>query len=266
MAEETQYTANSGLATISTANANLDGSGTLSTVLTGSANGTLVKSVCIKAQVTTTRGMVRLFVYNGTNSFLLKEIDIYPIAQSSTSPVNPSFETKINLNFILKSGYILKASTQNGQTFSVIAEGMNIGYYASAVREDTTQFTANTSIAKIATANSNLDGTGTIGTAYTAGSSPTYIGSSIETITIKGTVTSTPGMVRIFIYNGTTYYLITEVLVPSIVPDGTDQSFKYTISFNNSFDLQSGYSIAASTQNAQNFNVLVQGKDWNYAS
>ena len=64
MAEETQYVANTGMQTISTANSNLDGTGTLSSaILTGSANGTLIKTVTVKAQVTTTQGMVRLYIY-----------------------------------------------------------------------------------------------------------------------------------------------------------------------------------------------------------
>lgn len=264
MAEETQYTANTGLTTVSTANSNLNGSGALSTVLIAASNGTLIKTVNIKGQGNSARGMIRLFVYNGTSSYLLKEIDVYPIAQSS---INKSFETRVALNFILKSGYILKASTQNAETYVVTAEGMNLGYYSGlAVREDTTQYTANNGIAQIATANSNLNGTGTIGTVYTAGSSATYKGSSIETITIKATVTNTPGMVRIFIYDGKTYWLFTEVIVPSVTPDATDQTFEHNIIFDDNFDLQAGYFITASTQNAENFNVLVEGKDWNYPS
>ncbi len=64
-----KYTANTGMATISTANANLDGTGTLATVLTASANGTFIKSVIVEAKGTVNIGMVRLFVKSpGGNS------------------------------------------------------------------------------------------------------------------------------------------------------------------------------------------------------
>ncbi|MEK6616874.1 MAG: hypothetical protein AABZ32_12350 [Bacteroidota bacterium] len=76
MAAETQYTANTGMAVISTANGETDGSGTLGTVLTSpasGASGTLVKTVTIKAQGNTTHGMVRLFVYDGDTTRLDRE-------------------------------------------------------------------------------------------------------------------------------------------------------------------------------------------------
>ena len=63
MAAETQYTANTGKVLISTANSNLDGTGTLGTVLTAASNGTLIKAITVKAQVNTTEGMVRLFLF-----------------------------------------------------------------------------------------------------------------------------------------------------------------------------------------------------------
>ncbi len=60
MAEEIQYTANTGMVTISSANSNLDGSGDIYKVLVGAANGTVIKTVTIKAITSTKKGMVRL--------------------------------------------------------------------------------------------------------------------------------------------------------------------------------------------------------------
>src|SRR5438876_10509487 len=110
MAAETQYTANTGMATINSANAALDGSGTLGTtiwdVITGASKGTLIKTVTVKAQVTTTvEGMVRLFVYDGTNTKLIAEIEVPALAKSAT---NPAFEATIALNFTLKTGWKLR--------------------------------------------------------------------------------------------------------------------------------------------------------------
>jgi len=261
MAEETQYTANTGIVNISTANGERDGTGTLGTVLTAASNGTLIKTVTVKARVSTTHGMVRLFVHDGTYTRLLKEIDVFPVTKAS---INPAFEAKVDLNYTLKAGWILKASTQNAESFNIIAEGLDWTYYTTSVRPDTTQYTANNGIVSIATANANLDGTGTLGTAFTAGSSGTYKGCSIETITIKATVNNTPGMVRLYIYNGTTSFLFKEVVIPSITKTGTDKACDFTLVLDDNFDLKAGYLIKASTEKAENFNIMVEGKDWNY--
>jgi DNA-binding NarL/FixJ family response regulator len=122
MAAETQYTANTGMVKIATANANLDGTGTLGTVITGAANGTLIKNVIIKATDTgatsTPDGMVRLYV--GSN--IIAEVKVPAMGQSTT---NATFETVLPLNFKLASGAILKASTQTATGFNVIAEGLD---------------------------------------------------------------------------------------------------------------------------------------------
>ncbi|MDP2387948.1 MAG: hypothetical protein Q8M29_16360 [Bacteroidota bacterium] len=263
MAAETQYTANTGLATVSVKNTSLNGSGTLVDILLGAANGTLIKTVTVKALSTTiSPGMIRLFVYDGTNTRLLEEIEVIPGIQAS---INPTFEATVNLNLSLQSGYYLRASTEENESFNIIVESSNWAYYASSVRDDTTQYSADMGIASISTANSNLDGTGTVTTILTAGSSATYKGCSIPTITIKGTVNTTPGMVRLFIGDtGSTKKLFKEIVIPSITKTATDQAFEHTIVFEDDFDLQAGYKIIASTQNAENFNILVEGKNWNY--
>ncbi|HWY13297.1 MAG TPA: hypothetical protein VN026_18340 [Bacteroidia bacterium] len=264
MAEETQYTANTGIVQISTANAGLDGSGTLGTVLTGASNGTLVKSVIIKAITNVTEGMIRLFIddNNGTKE-LLYEVVVPAITKAS---INKAFETRINLDFFLKSGYILKAATQNNETFNVIAEGMDCAYYSNGVRMDTTKYTANTGSVVIATANSNLNGTGTLGLAYTAGASATYNGSSVGSITIKSSVSDSPGMIRLYLDNLTTKFCFAEVVVPTRTKSSTDQAFEHTIVFDNDFELQAGYKIQASTEIGESYHVMVEGNDWNYYS
>lgn len=263
MAEETQYTAKTGIVQISTANSNLDGTGTLGNVITGAAYGTLIKTISIKAIVTTTKGMVRLFVENATRTEtrLIREIEIPAITQAS---IRPTFEVMLPFNFTLATGYTLKASTQNAQTFNVFAEGLDWTYYTTAVRQDTTKYTPKYGSGAIATANANLNGSGTIGTIYTAGASPSFNGSSISTINVKSTVNVTPGMIRLFLNNGTTSFLFKELIVPSVTVSTTDQSFNQTINFEDDFDLQAGYSIGASTQVAQNSNVFAEGNDWSF--
>ena len=112
---------------ISTANAGLDGSGTVGTVITGASNGTLIQTVIIKASgAHVTRGMVRLFINNGSSTTnLLQEVEIPTIYPSG---IDHSFETTINLNYNLKSGYRLYASTENAETFDVTAIGLDYAY------------------------------------------------------------------------------------------------------------------------------------------
>jgi len=257
MAAETQYTANTGCVTISTANSNLDGTGTLGTVLTAASNGTLIKSVMIKAQGNTTQGMIRLFATGGGATELISEIMVPAVTKSS---VDPSFQIYLPINYALKSGYILKASTQNAETFNVIAEGLDWAYYTSSVRPDSTKYTANTGIGQVSTANSNLDGTGTLGNVLTAASN----GTLIQTIQIKAIVNTTAGMIRLFIFNGTTNFLYSEVRVPAITKSGTAISFAHPVFFLRDFALKSGYILKASTQNAETFNVIAEGADWSY--
>src|ERR1043166_6273844 len=120
MAAETQYTVQLGMQQVTTANSNLDGTtGTYSsTILTGASNGTLITKVTVKATVTTTEGMVRLFVTGGGNTRLILEIPVDAIKPDSN---DEAFERTVELNFPLQSGYTLKASTQNGETMNVFA-------------------------------------------------------------------------------------------------------------------------------------------------
>lgn len=260
MAEETQYTANTGMQTISTANANLDGTGTLSSaIVTGASNGTLIKTITIKAQVNTTQGMIRLFVFDGTNTKLLTEVEIVAVTKSAN---DPAFETTVPLNYSLKSGWSLKASTENAESFNVIAEGLDWTYYTTSVRPESSKYTANTGMQTISTANANLDGTGTLSTAIVTGASS---GTQIQSITIKAQVTTTTGMIRLFLFDGTNTKLLKEVAVPAVVKSACAQSYFEKVNFDgNGFALKSGWSLKASTEKAESFNVIAEGLDWTY--
>lgn len=260
MAEDTRYTAITGITQVVTANSNLDGTGATYPIITGGNDGTLIKSVIIKSIDNTTPGMIRLFVTGGGNTRLLTEIEVPAITYSG---INPTFEITLKLNFTLQSGYVLKASTQSTGAFNVIAEGLEWGY--DTVSMDKTQYTSNLGVAQIDQANPNLDGSGDLGLAYTAGSSGSYNGSSIKTIIIKSNITVSAGMVRLYIFNGETYCLFREIVVNDEIQSGTNKTFEHTIDFEDDFDLQADFSIYASTENAELFNVVVDGNDWNYA-
>lgn len=111
-------------ARISTANTNRDGTGTLGTACTGGTNGTRISRITIKATVTTTAGMVRLFISDGTNTRLWKEV---PVSAITVGASTAAFEAILSSPdgeplLVLPSTYTLKAATHNAETFDVIAQ------------------------------------------------------------------------------------------------------------------------------------------------
>lgn len=112
--------------------------------------------------------------------------------------------------------------------------------------------TPRTAVAQLSAANTNRDGTGTIVTVFTAGAS----GSRVDDLLITATATTTAGVVRLYIHDGTAARLWREVLVSAITPSTTVSPFSATLT-NLALLLQSGYSLRASTNNAEAFNVCV---------
>jgi hypothetical protein len=118
-------------------------------------------------------------------------------------------------------------------------------------------------IGQISTANTNRDGTGTIGTVFTAGAS----GSRIDRAVVSATGTTTAGMVRLFLHDGTNARLYCEMAVTAITPSGTTKAFNDTFEAVTTPDLfplvlPNGWSLRASTHNAESFNVTAVGGDF----
>ncbi len=105
------------VAQISTANTNRDGTGTIATVLTAGASGTRIDQIDITATGTTTAGVVRLFIHDGSNGRLWREVLVTATTPSTTVAVWSTSLTDLNL--ILKTGYSLRAATHNAETFNV---------------------------------------------------------------------------------------------------------------------------------------------------
>lgn len=121
-----KYTANTGTVVATAANANLDGTGTLYTVLQSNlANGTLIKTITLKAQVSTTRGMVRLYTDDGTNLNIIAEVEV---PACSATAIKTSFAICIEVDFMLKYLSYLKASIQNAEALTITAEGLDISF------------------------------------------------------------------------------------------------------------------------------------------
>lgn len=105
----------------------------------------------------------------------------------------------------------------------------------------------------VALASTARDGTsGTLYTLYTAASN----GSRIDDISIEATGNTTAGMLRFYIFNGTTHFLIMEVPVIASTPTSTTKAFSVTLS-NLSLVLQGTYLLKVSSQNAESFHVVV---------
>jgi hypothetical protein len=109
------------MASIATANANRNGTGTLGTLKTGAADGTRCDFCVVKAIVTTTAGMIRFYIDDGAgNIFLWDELIVTAITASGTVA---AFRGVIQLGFMLPVGYILKISTENAETFRCFVHG-----------------------------------------------------------------------------------------------------------------------------------------------
>jgi hypothetical protein len=114
-----------GMAQCSTNNANLDGTGTLATVVTGATNGTRIDRVTVEAITATVASMVRFFIYDGSNTRLFAELPVTAIAPSATV-VAFTGTLVFDRGLVLPYNWSLKASCNFGSgtpTFNVFAIG-----------------------------------------------------------------------------------------------------------------------------------------------
>jgi hypothetical protein len=120
MATTAQYatTPQNASAQISAANTNRNGTGTIVSVITGATNGTRIDDIYIAATGTTTAGVVRLFISDGSNIRLWQEILVTAITPSTTVAVWST--TLLNVGLVLESGWSLQAATNNAETFNII--------------------------------------------------------------------------------------------------------------------------------------------------
>lgn len=120
MSVQAQYAATpkTAVAQVTTANTARDGTGTLATVFTAGASGSRIDDIAIIATGTTTAGMIRLFLHDGTNSRLWREVAVSAITPSAT--VSPFSSLLGSLALVLQTGWSLRAATHNAETFNVL--------------------------------------------------------------------------------------------------------------------------------------------------
>lgn len=110
---------------VATANTNRDGTGTLVSLITGVAAGTRINEIAVQATVTTTAGMVRIYLYDGTNYRLWDEVAI-PVATVSASVKGIRVATTYNNLILPSASWQLFASTHNGEAFTVTTMGADL--------------------------------------------------------------------------------------------------------------------------------------------
>jgi len=119
-----------GSAVISTADTSRTAPTNFGTVLTAGANGTRVNRIQVLATATTTAGTVRLFLHDGTNFRLIAEVSVTAITPSGTVQVfAASLADATNLDLlpiVLPSGWSLRATTHNAESFVVTAHGADL--------------------------------------------------------------------------------------------------------------------------------------------
>lgn len=120
-------TPRAGIGLLSSANANRDGTGTIVNIFTAGGSGSRIDAIDIQATATTTPGMIRLFMFDGTNNRLIGEIPVSAITPSATQAAFAVQLTTANLSnllpLILPTGYSLRAATNNGEAFNVFGIG-----------------------------------------------------------------------------------------------------------------------------------------------
>lgn len=77
--------ARAGVAAVSAANTNRDGTGTIVDILTGVAAGTKITSLAFQATGDPADSIVTIFLHNGTSYFLYDEVDLSNPAAASTT-------------------------------------------------------------------------------------------------------------------------------------------------------------------------------------
>ena len=104
------------------ANSNLDGTGTMVILAVGDAEGTRVDLIRLNAIVTTTAGMIRLFIDDGTVR-LLKEI---PVTAVTPGPAVEAFSAEwvpTEPIILPDETYEIHVATENAEAMNVFAFG-----------------------------------------------------------------------------------------------------------------------------------------------
>jgi hypothetical protein len=109
----------------------------------------------------------------------------------------------------------------------------------------------------IATAESSYTSPTNVGTLITGAST----GTRIAEIVVKMAATSAAAIVRVFLYDGTTYWLFDEVTVAAATGSNTLQQTRVSTTYNNLILPSASWSVRVTTSIAQATHVTALGAD-----
>lgn len=114
-------------ATVSAANTTRDGTGSIVLIASGSINGLKVSSVIAQATVTTTPGMIRLFISidSGSTWTLFDELPVGAITVAASTPASRVVKSYNDL-VLMSTAMRLGASTHNAENFRVYCLGADL--------------------------------------------------------------------------------------------------------------------------------------------
>jgi hypothetical protein len=109
----------------------------------------------------------------------------------------------------------------------------------------------------IATADSSYTAPTNVGTLITGAST----GTRVSEIVVKCAATSAAAIVRIFLYDGTTYWLFDEVTVAAATGSATVQQTRVSTTYNNLILPSASWSVRVTTSVSQATHVTALGAD-----
>ena len=109
----------------------------------------------------------------------------------------------------------------------------------------------------IATADASYTAPSGVGTLITGAST----GTRIAEIVVKNAATSTAAIVRVFLYDGSTYWLFDEITVAAATGSSTVQQTRVSNTYNNLILPSSSWSVRVTTSVAQVTHVTALGAD-----
>ena len=109
----------------------------------------------------------------------------------------------------------------------------------------------------IATADSSYTAPTNVGTLITGVAS----GTRVSEIVVKCAATSTAAIIRVFLYDGTTYWLFDEITVAAATGSATVQQSRVSITYNNLVLPTANWSVRVTTSVSQATHVTAFGAD-----
>jgi hypothetical protein len=114
-----------GSVAISTLDSSLTAPTNFGTLITGAATGTRVAEIVAKCAATSVAALVRVFLHDGTSTFLLDELTIAAATSSNTAATTRVITTYNNL-VLPSASWSIRVTTTAGQAVHMTAFGADL--------------------------------------------------------------------------------------------------------------------------------------------